>query len=245
MERLMMTVIIPMYNEEKIIRDTAITLSNYMESTFDEYEIIFFDDGSKDACAQTVKNMELKNVRVLGYEQNQGKGCAIRHAMLAAEGDIVMFTDADLAYGTDVIKRTYDVMCAESDVNVLLGSRNISKDGYDGYTWLRKVMSKAYIKVLGFIGGFKLSDSQCGCKAFRGDSAKEIFKRCEINGFSFDFEAILWAQMLGMKIKEMPVKVINHRESKINIVKDSLKMMKDVRSIRKNVKKKAKQVEGK
>lgn len=245
MERLMMTVIIPMYNEEKIIRDTAITLSNYMESTFDEYEIIFFDDGSKDACAQTVKNMELKNVRVLGYEQNQGKGCAIRHAMLAAEGDVVMFTDADLAYGTDVIKRTYDVMCAESDVNVLLGSRNISKDGYDGYTWLRKVMSKAYIKVLGFIGGFKLSDSQCGCKAFRGDSAKEIFKRCEINGFSFDFEAILWAQMLGMKIKEMPVKVINHRESKINIVKDSLKMMKDVRSIRKNVKKKAKQEEGK
>ena len=236
----MMTVIIPMYNENGIIRETANTLSNYMEQNFEEYEIIFFDDGSKDGCAETVKNMELKNVRVLGYGQNQGKGCAIRHAMLEAKGDVVMFTDADLAYGTDVIKRAYEFMCEHNDTNVLLGSRNISKDGYDGYTWVRKVMSKVYIKILGFVGGFKLSDSQCGCKTFRGQSAKDIFKRCEINGFSFDFEAILWAQMLGMKINEMPVKIINHRESKINIVKDSLKMMKDVRNIRKNVKRKAK-----
>ena len=240
----MMTVIIPMYNEEGIIQDTARTLSEYMENNFEKYEVIFFDDGSKDNCAEMVKNMNLKNVRVLGYERNQGKGCAIRHAMLAAEGDIVMFTDADLAYGTDVIKRTYDIMCAEKDVKVLLGSRNISKDGYDGYTWIRKVMSKIYIKVLGIIGGFKLSDSQCGCKAFRGEAAKEIFKRCEINGFSFDFEVILWAQKLGMKIKEMPVKIINHRESKINVVKDTLKMMRDVRRIRNSVKKKAK-AEGK
>jgi len=165
--------------------------------------------------------------------------------MLKANGDIVMFTDADLAYGTDVIKRVYDKMCEDETTDVLLGSRNLSKDGYDGYTALRKLMSKVYIKVLGLVGGFKLSDSQCGCKAFKGDSAKEIFRRCEVNGFSFDFEAILWAQTLGMKIKEMPVKVINHRESKINVVKDSLKMLKDVKNIRKRVKKQAKQTEAK
>ena len=101
-------------------------------------------------------------------------------------------------------------------------------------------MSKVYIKVLGILGGFKLSDSQCGCKAFKLQAAKEIFKRCEVNGFSFDFEAILWAQKLGYKIDEMPVKIINHRESTIHIFRDSIKMMRDVRKIRKDVKKKSK-----
>ena len=239
----MMTVIIPMYNESSVIRDTANTLSSYMEHNFENYEIIFFDDGSKDDCADIVNSMELPCVRVLSYDdgKNRGKGGAIRHAMLAANGDIVMFTDADLAYGTDVIKRVYDIMSENENTDVLLGSRNISKDGYDGYTAIRKIMSKVYIKVLGLVGGFRLSDSQCGCKAFKGECAKEIFKRCEVNGFSFDFEAILWAQMLDMKIDEMPVKIINHRESKINIIKDSFKMLKDVRNIRKRVKKQAKQ----
>ena len=102
-------------------------------------------------------------------------------------------------------------------------------------------MSKVYIKVLCIAGGFKLSDSQCGCKAFEKTAAKDVFSRCAVNGFAFDFEAILWAQMLGMKISEMPVKIINHRESKINIIKDSFKMLKDVRNIRKRVNKKAKQ----
>lgn len=245
METRMMTVIIPMYNESGVIRETANTLSEYMAENFSNYEIIFFDDGSKDDCADVVKSMQLPCVRVLSYGENKGKGCAVRHAMLEANGDVVMFTDADLAYGTDVIKRVYDIMCQDGEVNVLIGSRNLAKDGYEGYTKLRRLMSKVYIKVLGFVGGFKLSDSQCGCKAFRRNCAKEIFSRCEVNGFSFDFEAILWAQKLGFMIKEMPVKVINHRESKINLIKDSVKMMNDVRKIRKRVKNQAKQLKEK
>ena len=94
---------IPMYNESSIIKDTAKTLSEYMQANFDDYEIIFSNDGSKDGCDKMVEEMGLPNVKVVGYEQNMGKGYAVRCAMLAAEGDIVMFTDADLAYGTDVI----------------------------------------------------------------------------------------------------------------------------------------------
>ena len=233
------TLIIPMYNESKIIEDTARTLSEYMENNFDSYEIIFSDDGSRDNCADLVNKLHLPSTRVIGYEQNMGKGSAIRHGMLEATGDIVMFTDADLAYGTDVVKRAYDIL-SSSDGNLLLGSRNLCKDGYSGYTFLRKIMSKVYIKVLCILGGFKLSDSQCGCKAFKHDAAKEIFKRCSVNGFSFDFEAILWAQQLGFKIEEMPVKIINHRESTIHIFRDSIRMMRDVRRIRKDVKKKSK-----
>ena len=226
-----------MYNEISIIKETALTLSEYMSANFDDYEIIFSNDGSRDGCDKAVEELALPCVRVIGYEKNMGKGYAVRQAMLAAEGDIVMFTDADLAYGTDVIKRVADTFTANPDASVVIGSRNLEGDGYEGYTFIRKVVSKAYIKVLSVIGGFKLSDSQCGCKAFTGDAAKKIFPRCEVDRFAFDFECILWATKLGMKIVEMPVKIINHRESKVNVVKDALRMLKDIIKMKKRIKK--------
>ena len=157
--------------------------------------------------------------------------------MLEARGDLVMFTDADLAYGTDVIGRFYDSFAQSSEHKMFIGSRNLDSDGYSEYTLLRKIMSKVYIRVLCLAGGFKLSDSQCGCKAFENSAAKAIFSKCQINGFSFDFEVIMIAQRLGIKIKELPVKIVNHRESKINVIRDTLKMLSDVRKIRKRVKK--------
>ncbi len=231
------SVIIPMYNESKIIESTAAVLSDYMKQNFEDYEIIFFDDGSADNSRELVERMELENVRALGYEKNHGKGCAVRHGMLAANGDIRLFTDADLAYGTEPILRAYEQMVSKPEVDVLLGSRNAGKDGYEGYTRLRKLMSKVYIRLLCIVGGFKLSDSQCGFKAFRGDCAEQVFSECTVDGFAFDFEAILRAQNKGKCFDEMPVKIINHRASSINPVRDTLKMLKDLRRIKKNVKK--------
>ena len=226
-----------MYNESSIIKETAKTLSDYMSANFEDYEIIFSNDGSKDGCDKAVEEMNLPCVRVVGYEQNRGKGYAVRTAMLAAEGDIIMFTDADLAYGTDVIKRVYETFLANPDAHMVIGSRNLSKDGYEGYTAIRKLASKVYIKVLSIVGGFKLSDSQCGCKAFTGEAAKEIFSRCEVDRFAFDFECILWAVKFGMKIVEMPVKIINHRESKVNVLRDSFKMIRDILKMKRRIKK--------
>ena len=228
---------IPMYNEASIIKDTANTLHEYISRNFDDYEIIFSNDGSKDDCGKIVEEMNLPCVRVVGYEQNMGKGYAVRTAMLAATGDIIMFTDADLAYGTDVIKQVYETFEKNPDAEMVIGSRNLHKDGYEGYTAIRKLASKIYIKVLAIVGGFKLSDSQCGCKAFRGDAAKKIFSRCEVNRFAFDFECILWAVKFGMKIVEMPVKIINHRESKVNVLRDSFKMVRDIIRMKRRIKK--------
>lgn len=241
MDKPSITLIIPMYNESSIIADTAKTVSEYMQKNFDSYEVLFADDGSLDGSENIVRELQLPNVRVVGYEKNRGKGCAIRTGMLEAQGEIVMFTDADLAYGTEVIKRVYDTLSA-SDANMLIGSRNLSEDGYEGYTLLRKLMSKIYIKVLCVVGGFKLSDSQCGCKAYKGEAVKEIFGRCKVDGFAFDFESILWAQKLGYKIVEMPVKIVNHRESTVNVVKDTVRMLGDLRKMKKRIKKESKEL---
>ncbi len=233
------SVIIPMYNEEKIIRDTARDVHKYLLEKFGEgeFELLFSNDGSTDGSVAAVEELSLSGVRVVGYPVNRGKGCAVRHAMLAAFGDVVLFTDADLAYGIDVIGRFYDVFLKKPETEILIGSRNIGDDGYSGYTFLRKVMSKTYIKVLCLAGGFKLSDSQCGCKAFSGEAAQRVFSLCEVDRFAFDFEAIMIAERLGYKISEAPVKIINHRESKVNIVRDTLKMLSDLRKIRARVKK--------
>ncbi|MBO5415766.1 MAG: glycosyltransferase [Clostridia bacterium] len=235
------SLIIPMYNESRVIGDTAKTLHEYMSKRLEDYQVIFFDDGSKDGSAQIVESLGLPNMKVSGYGGNRGKGAAVRCAMLEADGDIIMFTDADLAYGTEVIGRVYDIFESAPETQIVTGSRNLSRDGYEGYTFTRKLMSKAYIKVLCFVGGFKLTDSQCGCKAFCNKAAKDIFSRLEVDGFAFDFEAILWAGELGYKISEMPVKVINHRESKISVLKDTFRMLSDLRRIKKRVREKARE----
>ena len=228
---------IPMYNESSIIEDTARQLSAYMQANFEDYEIIFSNDGSKDGCDKLVEALHLPCVRVVGYEQNRGKGYAVRTAMLAAKGDYVMFTDADLAYGTEVIGKVRDAFLSHPEADMVIGSRNLSKDGYEGYTPIRKLASKTYIKVLCLAGGFKLSDSQCGCKAFTADAVKKIFTRCEVDRFAFDFEAILWAVKYGMTIHEIPVKIINHRESSVNLVRDTLKMLRDLTKMKRRIKK--------
>lgn len=230
------SVCIPMYNEEKIISDTIARLGAYMAENFEDWEIIFSDDGSTDGCRGIVEASENEHIRAVGYAENKGKGSAVRNGVLNADGDIIIFTDCDLAYGLDVLKTAVGKFENEPETDVIVGSRNLDKSGYDGYTPTRKLASKAYIKCLALVAGFKMTDSQCGFKAFRRQTAHEVFETCEVNGFAFDFEVLIKANKLGAKICEMPVKVINHGTSKVHVLRDSIKMLRDVRKIKKRLK---------
>lgn len=228
---------VPMYNESGIIADTAIKLHSYMCEQFGEdFEIIFSDDGSKDGSAGIVKELNLPNVRVVGYENNRGKGSAVRHGVLSSRGEIVIFTDADLAYGLDVIKCAFDELKSKK-YSVVVASRAAHPRGYEGYGFLRKMASKVYIKIVNLLGGVKISDSQCGFKAFDGEMGRKIFSYCTTDNFAFDLEVILIAQKLKLKIYEMPAMIVNHRDSKISILKDAPKMVREILQIKKRVKK--------
>ena len=227
-----------MYNEESIICDTAKKLTAYLEQTYGEdYELIFYDDGSSDSSAEMVKNLSLPHVRVIEGKENHGKGRGVKVSVLASKGKYVMFTDADLAYGCDTIKKMFDSLEADKSASLSIGSRNISADGYDGYTLIRKFASKAYIKVLTVLGGLKCSDSQCGCKAFIGEKIRPVLEKCKIDGFAFDFEIILRAQKAGLKIIEVPVKIINHRQSKVHLIRDAFNMLGDIAKINRMIRK--------
>lgn len=236
----MLSVVIPMYNEAKIITDSIRALTEVLEVWGSPYELIISDDGSKDGSGDKARccasSLDLKNgcVRVITAEKNAGKGSAVRLGIAAAEGDIILFTDSDIAYGCEVIPVMAENL-ASSSSDILIGSRAIHPEGYEGYTFMRKVASRAFLRILAATAGFSHTDSQCGIKAFKRSAAKLIFEKCTVNGWAFDFEVLLIAKKAGYSVSEYPVKVINHRESKINLVKDTIRMMKDVSLIKKRV----------
>ncbi len=247
---MLLTVVIPMYNEKAIARSCAESLSLYLEqaaaaSSF-RYEILFSDDGSSDNCGAIVAAyaeetvLEHGAIRVITAEKNGGKGAAVRLGVAAStpdpEGDWVIFTDCDLAYGCEVIGAMFDKI-RETGVDVLIGSRAICQDGYEGYTFMRKLASKTYLRLVSLAAGFRHSDSQCGIKMFRGDVGRKIFSLCQVGGWAFDLEVLLLADRMGCRVGEHPVKVIYHRESKVHLLKDSMKMMSEIPKIKQRVKK--------
>jgi len=232
----MVSLIIPVYNEEKIVGNTVKTVREYMENNFkDDYEVIFVDDGSGDETLKIAEELSGGGIKVITYEKNRGKGGAVRTGMLAAAGDLIFYTDCDMAYGLDVIKTGCDMFANNRDADIVIGSRRKHKDGYASYTFLRKIASVAIYMFIKICGGVKSSDSQSGIKAFKNSAAKKIFGLCEVDGWSFDCEVLLIADRLGYKILEMPVKIINHGDSKIRAA-DGMKLIKEVLKIKKRVK---------
>ncbi len=233
------SVIIPMYNEKRNAENTAIALEKTLSEAFGEdYEVIFSNDGSADGCDQIIAEYAKSHPRVklVGDTVNHGKGYAVRRGMLASSGDFVLFTDCDLAYGTDVIVDFYKKF-AGSRPDLLVGSRRLDKSGYEGYTLKRKLMSEIYIKTINLFSGYRGTDSQCGIKGFSGEAAKKIFSFCETDRFAFDLEALLIAKKFGYKVTEHPVKILVHGESSVRPVHDALEMLSQIRKIKKRIRK--------
>ena len=233
-----------MYNEISTVADTAVQLTreldDYCDVSGDTYEIIFSDDGSTDGTYDAIPATEAVGSKhgviiPLKGEVNLGKGAAVKHAMLKSTGDLTMYTDCDLAYGTSVIPEAVNIMKTR-DAQMLVGSRAIHPKGYEGYTFIRRLASKTYIRILCLLTGVRTTDSQCGFKMFTRGAADSIFALAETNGWAFDLELFLLAKRDGIKIAEMPVTIVNHRESRISVMRDSFKMLREILRIKKRIK---------
>ncbi len=232
-----------MYNEISSVALTAEELVRvmdaYCEANGDTYELIFSDDGSRDGTFGAVPKAESLGavhgtIMALRTDVNYGKGAAVRRAVLVSTGNLVMYTDCDLAYGSAAICEAVDIMKKEKPL-MLAGSRAIHPEGYENYTPSRKFASKVYIRILNLITGLKVTDSQCGFKMFDGGLARRIFALAETDGWAFDLELFLLAKRDNASIREMPVKIVNHRESRINLISDSIKMLGEIFRIKNRV----------
>ena len=231
------SLVIPAYNESAIIPDTIRAVSARLAGLTGSYEVLIVDDGSTDGMAELVRNCGDPHVRLESYSPNHGKGRAVRVGMLAAQGDVILCTDADLAYGVDVFAVMLERFSG-GNADLVIGSRRIGPDGYQSYPPLRLLASKCFNLLVRLLSGLTY-DTQCGIKGYRREAARSIFSKCTIDGFSFDFEALMRADKLGLKVEQIPVSVINFRESKVNIIRDSFRMFRDLFRIRRIVRKEA------
>lgn len=227
------SLVIPAYNEESIIANTVESAIGWLDGHFDDYELILVDDGSTDSTADIMARYAGERVRCLGYGKNRGKGYAVKTGVLSAEGEIVFCTDADLAYGLNVAAQAVKMM-QDTGADLVIGSRRLAEDGYGEYTPLRFAASKCFGVLVRLLSGMPY-DTQCGCKCYRRDAGQKIFSRCTEERFAFDFEVMLIADRLGLQTQQMPVKIINHRESKVRLIHDSLTMFRDIVKLRRSV----------
>ena len=234
----MISVIVPAYNEENRIQKTLDALCAFLSATFpsDEYEILVVDDGSTDKMREVVKTHGGKNLSLLGYGENRGKGAAVKYGVQNAKGDYLVFTDADLPYAPENIEKAVRMMQKEQ-ADVVLGSRK-EKDNGRKYPLYRKLMSGGFSLVVNLILKLRVPDTQCGFKAFSRRAAEEIFAKSTLTGWGFDVELIFLAKKKGFIIGRLPVELFHDNEgSKVRALRDAVQMYREVRTVKKNDKK--------
>ena len=230
------SVILPIYNEEKKIRETFNEVSKFSEKN-EDYTFIFVDDGSKDNTNKILRelmNQSNKNIKLVSYINNSGKGYAIKTGIKYANGDYICFTDGDLAYSLDHLKLMNEKL---KYFDMVLGKRGLVSDNIHNIKKIRKIFGKTFNTFSKFILGIGFDDTQAGLKGFKGDIAKKLFSKQKIKGFSFDAEIIYLAKKYNYKILEIPARVSNghsYKISKVNLFKDSIKMFFSLLEIRLN-----------
>ena len=232
-----LSVIIPAHNEEKRLPKTLAEIDKYLSGQNYDYEIIVVDGGSTDRTVDVVRERFsiIRNLRLIGVKNSQGKGEAVKEGMLAARGSFRIFTDADNSTSIDQIEKMWPEFKAGYDV--VIGSRDIKGAILDPpQPFLRKVILGEGFKLLRkiIIDLWDISDTQCGFKGFTERAAQDIFPKLTIMGFAFDVEVLVLARKIGYKIKEIPIRWVNDPESKVKL-KHIIKMLCEILKIRWNL----------
>lgn len=228
---LRLTVVIPAYREQGRIAGTVRALREALADVAENggLEIIVVDDGSADSTATDAERGGAD--QVIRHRVNRGKGAAVRTGVLAANGQTVAFTDADLAYSPDhiiellaSIEAGWDVVVGSrrhQEASVLVRARRLRELG-------GRVINMVTRAVL--LGQYR--DTQCGLKAFRSDVARLIFSHCRVDGFAFDVEVFHLIERYHLSLSEIPVHVENSPRSTVHMARDGLRLIRDLFRIR-------------
>jgi glycosyltransferase involved in cell wall biosynthesis len=223
-----LTVIFPCYNEAERLPVTLEAYLAHLSSAPGEVEVLVVDDGSTDATAAVAEAAAGGDprVRVIRTGPNRGKGFAVRAGMLAADGDRVVFTDADGSYGPSEVDR---VARALAGAPVAIGTRD--PDAATGRL-ARRVASRVFNRAMRVLLGLPFHDTQCGLKGFRREAARAVFGRARLDGFAFDAEALVLARRLGLAVAEVPVRAQERAGSKVRVLADGRRMLAQLWAVR-------------
>jgi glycosyltransferase involved in cell wall biosynthesis len=226
-----LSIVIPAYNEEKRLPATLDRIAAWVQnSPLPVSEVLVVDDGSRDGTAALVEKRG-GIVRLIRNPGNRGKGYAVRNGMLAAKGDWVLSTDADLSAPIEELGKLIEAARREEAV-VAIGSRALDRKLVKVHqSMMREFSGRAFNVVMRVVTGLPFRDTQCGFKLFRQDAAKDIFSRQIEDGFSFDVENLVIARTLGLRTIEVPVEWSNVEGTKVSLAQ-GMKSFADLVRIR-------------
>jgi glycosyltransferase involved in cell wall biosynthesis len=230
-----LSIIIPSYNEEARLPGTLQRIAEYLPTLRLRTEVLVVDDGSTDRTATVAESFhgKLTGLRVLSNGTNRGKGYSVRHGMLEAQGDMVLFTDADLSAPIEEAEKLLRPL--NNGYDVAIGSRAMDRSLISTrQSIFRETAGIIFNKIVRMVLRLPFVDTQCGFKAFRRERCRIIFEQQRIEGFGFDPELLYLARHYGLRAIEIPVRWGHSEATKVNMVGDSLKMFGDIFTIRWN-----------
>jgi dolichyl-phosphate beta-glucosyltransferase len=229
-----LSIVVPAFNEASRIGVSLEKIDEFMRKSSLTYEVIVVDDGSTDQTSAIVKQSKLKSLRFIQNPENFGKGFTVREGVLAARGDYVLFTDADLSAPIEEVSKLLDVATKEG-AEVVIGSRAIDRSYIEKHqSRSRELGGIAFNWMVRSFLGLPLQDTQCGFKLFHRQKSRRIFERQTTAGFGFDPELLFLAKREGLRIREVPVRWSHAEGSKVRFMTHATVMFLDLLRIRWN-----------
>lgn len=235
MESRTISVIIPAYNEgERLPASLDQVLAHIAQERWTA-EVIVVNDGSRDHTADLVRAYARKHpaVRLVENPGNRGKGYSVRNGMLNANGDVLLFTDADLSSPIHEAKKLFAALDAGADIAI--GSRWLRAELQTRrQSLLRQLFGRVFNLLLRLILGLRFVDTQCGFKAFKRAAALRVFPRQRIERWGFDPESLYLARKAGLSVAEVPVQWAHDERSKVSPLRDGTRMFFELLRVRWN-----------
>lgn len=222
-----LSVIIPAYNEAERLGPHLGSVVDYLKNNYPNSELIVVDDGSSDQTASVVRKYK---VQLISYSPNRGKGYAIRTGVAQSHGAMVLFMDADLSTPLSEIPK---IIKALKGNDIVIGSRGGGDNVKKSAPIFRRIASFVFDQIkFALVGLQEFKDTQCGFKIFRGDVARRLFAKGQIDRFMFDAEILYLAQKEGLKIAELPVTWADVPGSHVRFWEGLVNMFRDLWRIR-------------
>ncbi len=205
-KRILISIIIPAYKQEKTIRDDLLRIKNALDQLRYDYEMIVVVDGFSDKTLEEAKKVKSSKINVFGYKNNHGKGYAIRYGMVRSKGEVIGFIDS----GMDLNPNGLSMLLEHFEwynADIIIGSKRhpVSKIDYPVGRKMISFLSQMFIMVL---FGLKVRDTQVGMKFFKRKVVEDVLPRLLVKKFAFDIEMLVVAHYLGYKrIFEAPVEI--------------------------------------
>jgi glycosyltransferase involved in cell wall biosynthesis len=230
------SLVIPAYNEAERIGQTLRTALDYLLANSPSSELIVVNDGSTDGTSAVVREVfgtpTSIATHLLEHSPNRGKGAAVRQGLLAATTPIGLFSDADFSTPIEEAPKLVDPIVA-GEIDVAFGSRALDRSLIgQRQPWRREQGGRVFNLIARLATGLPYWDTQCGFKAFRLDLFRPVLLNAQTDGFGFDVELLYLARKANLRLREIPVRWNHYEGSKVNVARDSIRMIREVASLR-------------